>query len=71
MTDRSLPALLPAPQPIAPAVVPPLPRRERVLLPERSDFLEGDEAADDTEMFLVNALDTIAANPEGTAHADA
>jgi hypothetical protein len=39
-------------------------------LPERSDFLEGDEpAADKVEAFLAKALDTIAANPEGTAHA--
>jgi hypothetical protein len=41
-----------------------------VLLPERSDFLEGDEpAADKVEAFQAKALDTIAANPEGTAHA--
>jgi site-specific recombinase XerD len=60
-----LPALLPA-EPVAT----PLPRRERVLLPERSDFLEGDQpAADKVAAFLSKALDSIATNPEGTAHA--
>jgi integrase/recombinase XerD len=67
--DQALPPQLPALLPAEP-VAPPLPRRERVLLPERSDFLEGDEpAADKVEAFLAKALNTIAANPEGTAHA--
>ena len=40
------------------------------LVPERSDFLEGDApAAAKVEAFLAKALDTIAANPDGTAHA--
>ena len=70
MTDHSLPALLPAPQPIEPPLAPPCPAAKRMLLPERSDFLEGNEpAADKVEAFLAKALDTIAANPEGTAHA--
>jgi site-specific recombinase XerD len=60
---------LPVPLSAAP-LAPPPPRRERVLLPERSDFLEGDEpAAAKVEAFLAKALDAIAANPQGTAHA--
>jgi hypothetical protein len=67
--DQALPPQLPALLPAEP-VAPPLPRRERALLPESSDFLEGDEpAADKVEAFLAKALDTIAANPEDTAHA--
>jgi site-specific recombinase XerD len=39
-------------------------------MPERSDFLDGDEpAAAKVEAFLAKALDTIASNPQGTAHA--
>ena len=61
-TDH-LPAL-PPPEPSTPSP------RPRVLLPERSDFLAGDEpAADKVEQFLSKALATIAANPDGTAHA--
>src|SRR5712692_2149551 len=49
----------------------PLPRQERSpLLPERNDFLEGDQpAADKIEAFLARALPAIASNPESTAHA--
>jgi site-specific recombinase XerC len=58
---------LPAPIPVERA---PLPRRQRVLLPERCDFLEGDEpAAAKVETFLAKSLAAIAANPEGTAQA--
>jgi integrase/recombinase XerD len=66
--DQALPPQLPAPLPAATTLATPLPRRR--LLPEQSDFLEGDEpAADKVEAFLAKALDSIAANPEGTAHA--
>jgi site-specific recombinase XerD len=66
--DQALPPQLPALLPAEP-VAAPLPRRERVLLPESSDFLEGDEpAADKVEAFLAKAL-AAAANPETTAHA--
>ena len=42
----------------------------RVLVPERSDFLEGDApAADKVEAFLAKALAATASNAEGTAHA--
>src|SRR5712692_9033611 len=49
----------------------PLPRQERSpLLPERNDFLEGDQpAADKIEAFLARALPAIASNPETMAHA--
>ena len=69
MTDDSSSPLLPVPLPPEP-VAPPLPRPTRArLLPERSDFLEGDEpAADKVEDFLAKAL-AAAANPETTAHA--
>jgi site-specific recombinase XerD len=66
--DRAHP-MLPVPLPVE-AVAPSRPRCPSVLLPERSDFLEGDEpAAGKVEAFLAKALDSIAANPEGTAHA--
>jgi site-specific recombinase XerD len=61
---------LPVPLPAEPVLAPPLPRRERVLLPERSDFLEGDEpAADKVEAFLAKALPAVVSDPETTAHA--
>ena len=66
--DQALPPQLPALLPAEP-VATPLPR-PRALLPERSDFLVGDEpAAHKVEAFLSKALATITANPYGTAHA--
>jgi hypothetical protein len=65
MTDNPTPALLPVPVPSGP-----VPRPRATLMPERSDFLDGDEpAAAKVEAFLAKALDTIASNPQGTAHA--
>jgi site-specific recombinase XerD len=71
MTDSSVRPQLPATIPPASTLAPPLPRPPRSpLLPERSDFLAGEEpAADKVEAFLSKALATIAANPDGTAHA--
>jgi hypothetical protein len=69
MTDQPIPPL-PVPRPPDAALAPPLPRQRRPLLPERSDFLEGDEpAADKVEAFLAKALAATTSNPEGTAHA--
>ena len=69
MADSSIPPRLPATIPPDGTLAPPLPR-PRVLLPERSDFLAGEEpAADKVEAFLSKALAAIAANPGGTAHA--
>jgi hypothetical protein len=65
MTDNPTPALLPVPVPSEP-----VPRPRATLMPERSDCLDGDEpAAAKVESFLAKALDTIASNPLGTAHA--
>jgi site-specific recombinase XerD len=65
MTDDPTPARLPVP-----VTSDPVPRPRTTLLPERSDFLDGDEpAAAKVEAFLAKALDTIASNPQGTAHA--
>jgi integrase/recombinase XerD len=70
---------LPAPLSAQPVAFPPpatsagqaLPRRQHApLLPERSDFLEGDEpAADKVEAFLAKALPAVATNPKTVAHA--
>jgi site-specific recombinase XerD len=67
MADHPI-SQLPAPLHAA-TILPPAPPR-RPLMPERSDFLAGDEpAADKVEAFLAKALPAVTSNPATTAHA--
>src|SRR5262245_12460823 len=64
MTNDATPPLLPIPVTAEPSARPPVP-----LVPERSDFLEGDQpVATKVEAFLASAL-AASAGPERAAHA--
>jgi integrase/recombinase XerD len=68
VSDQPLPPQLPAPLPAEPVATTPLPRQVP-LVPERSEFLEGDEpVATKVEAFLAQAM-AASANRETAAHA--